>query len=192
MSNPFVTVYAEATPNPEALKFVANRRFLEKGTLEYNSIEEAENAPLAAALLQFPQISKVFLSQEFVTLTKTGETKWVELIPEVRKFIKAWLEEEKEIIGEGEFQRAQTPTESSEIGSPEEKIQMILAMQVQPAVEMDGGAIEYVDFKDGVVKLRLKGSCSGCPSSTLTLKSGIENLLKRAVPEVREVIAEEA
>ncbi len=192
MSNPFVTVYAEATPNPDALKFVTNRPVLENGTLEYIRAADLNGAPIAQKIFEFSDINRVFMAQNFITITKSADAKWVELIPKLRKLIKEEMEAGNELISDVEKERAFTPVSDDTLAEGAvERIKQILALQIQPAVEMDGGAIEFLDFNDGIVRLRLKGSCSGCPSSALTLKSGIENLLKRVVPEVKEVIAED-
>ncbi|MBC7426002.1 MAG: NifU family protein [Bacteroidia bacterium] len=181
----FVTIYAEATPNPESMKFVASRMILPNDSVDYRTKEKAEHSPLALALFEnFQFCNGVFIMNNFISITKLPDVMWVEYIQPIRDFIKAWLEEGKPVI---DPQHNLTPEEEGEI---ELKIKKLLDEHVKPAVEMDGGAISYKSFKNGVVTVVMKGSCSGCPSSTMTLKSGIENLLKRMVPEVESVEAE--
>src|SRR5690606_37968077 len=139
-----------------------------------------------------PYVRGVFIASNFITLTKTPETLWEEVIPSVRKFLKEYIEADKLIIDE-----SLVPQKSdSEIAINENdldvvtRIKEMLENYVKPAVEMDGGAISFRGYDDGVVKLMLQGSCSGCPSSMVTLKSGIEGMMKRMIPEVKEVVAE--
>lgn len=179
-----VTVYAEATPNPESMKFVANKMFLPNDSADFRAKESAKNSALATALFEMPFVQGVFIMNNFVSITKNGDYEWFDLIPDLRNFITEWLEDGKEIVSpKKEF----TAEEETEI---ERKIKQLLEDHVKPAVEMDGGAIDFKSFKNGVVTVQMKGSCSGCPSSTMTLKAGIENLLKRMVPEVEAVEAE--
>jgi Fe-S cluster biogenesis protein NfuA len=128
----------------------------------------------------------------FVTLTKTAETDWMDIIPTVKAFLKEYLEENRPIINEDEI--AVKAVASNEVSADDsdvvKRIKELLENYVKPAVEMDGGAIQFKDYNEGVVKLMLQGSCSGCPSSMITLKAGIEGMMKRMIPEVREVVAE--
>jgi len=183
-----IVVYAESTPNPSAMKFVANIPILPFGrTAEFKSVPAESVSPLAARFFQFPFVNRVFISDNYVTLTKNDTAVWEEVLHPVRDFLKLFLEEEK--IAVIEFPPVSEPAES---GVLENKINAILEEYIRPAVEQDGGQISFKSFQDGVVTVQLKGSCSGCPSSTLTLKAGIEALLKRMVPEVTEVVAEPA
>ena len=125
----------------------------------------------------------------FVTLTKTAETDWYEVIPSLKEFVKNYLEESRAVFVEG-FKVASGNTAALDDDAVVAKVKEMLENYVKPAVEMDGGAIQFKSFHNGVVKMMLQGSCSGCPSSIVTLKSGIEGLLKRMVPEVTEVVAE--
>jgi Fe-S cluster biogenesis protein NfuA len=181
--NDIVTVYAEATPNPESMKFVANRMLLPNDSADFRNKEKGEISPLAKALFEMNFVQGVFIMNNFVSITKNGEYEWFDLIPDLRNFFTEWLEQGKEIVSP---KKELSEEEETEI---ERKIKQLLEDHVRPAVEMDGGAIDFKSFKDGVVTVELKGSCSGCPSSTMTLKSGIENLLKRMVPEVESVEA---
>lgn len=179
-----VTIYSEATPNPESMKFVSNKMMFANDSVDFRSKDKVKNAPLAEALFEFPYVQGVFIMNNFVSITKVKDKQWFDLIPELKNFIKQWMEDGKEIVLE---QKELSNEEESEIVR---KIKQILDDHVKPAVEMDGGAISFKSFDEGVVKVVMKGSCSGCPSSTMTLKAGIENLLKRVIPEVEAVEAE--
>ena len=155
MSTPFVLeIYTESTPNPESQKFVTNIHLLPNYVAEYRSKESATESLLAQELFDIPFVSGVFISNNFVTITKKPDYEWYEISPELKEVIKKFINS----------------------GRP---------------VEGDGGHIAFRSFENGVVNLSLQGSCSGCPSSSITLKSGIEGLLKRMVPEVKEVVAVE-
>ncbi len=159
------------------------------GVLLHNDDRES----LAVELFGFPFIKAVFIASNFVTLTKTGETDWNDVIPSVRQFLKDYLEEGKSVINEEEL-AAVKQTSSNEVAADDDdvvkRIKELLDNYVRPAVEMDGGAIQFRSYEDGVVNLMMQGSCSGCPSSMITLKAGIEGMMKRMIPEVKEVVAE--
>jgi len=186
-----VTIYTESNPNPNSLKFVANFMLVPEGlSRDYPSIEDATDAPLATELFkQFDYIARVFYMSNFVTVTKNEQTEWFEVKNEIQAFIKNYLEAGKPVLTE---KIEKTLDEELTGDDTETKIKGVLEEYIRPAVEMDGGAISFHSFEEGTVKVLLQGSCSGCPSSTITLKSGIENLLKRMVPEVQEVVAEDA
>lgn len=190
-----VLIYAESTPNPSTLKFVANVFMLPENSAEYLRIEDAEGAPLVQALFGFPFVRSVYVCNNFVTITKKEFTSWTEIIPQVREFLKEWLTEGKDVIvmlpAKKEDKKPVTITDLNNEGI-EGQIIDALDEYVKPAVESDGGEISFVSFDNGVVTVRLQGSCSGCPSSTVTLKQGIENLLKKMIPGVTEVVAENA
>jgi Fe-S cluster biogenesis protein NfuA len=193
--------YAEATPNPDAMKFVANRSILPGNSLEFTDSSMAAESPLAKELFRFSFVKTVFISQNFITILKhPGVLEWQELIQMVRTFLAGFFEEGNQVVtnkpqkGSATAATALTapgldPDTLSEI---DKKIIAILDEYIRPAVEGDGGAITFRSFSDGLVTLVLQGSCSGCPSSTMTLKSGIEGLLRRMVPEVEKVVAENA
>jgi NFU1 iron-sulfur cluster scaffold homolog, mitochondrial len=184
-----VTVYLEANPNPNSLKFVVNFMLVPEGNnYDFPDAASAENAPLAQELFKFPFVERVFYMSNFVTVTKSDSVEWAEIKDELRIFIKDYLDAEKPLLNEQAEETSQEAEEESEI---EIKIKGILDEYIKPAVEQDGGAIGFHSFEDGVVKVNLQGSCSGCPSSMVTLKAGIENLLKRFVPEVQSVEAQE-
>ena len=180
-----VEIYAEATPNPESMKYVANRMMLPNYSADYRTADATENSPLAKALFELPFVKGVFIMNNFVSITKNGDYEWFDLNNDLRDFLKEWLEAEKPIVEKKKVEFSEEEGNAIEI-----KIKQLLEDHVRPAVEMDGGAIDFKSFTDGVVTVQMKGSCSGCPSSTMTLKSGIENLLKRMVPEVVAVEAE--
>lgn len=178
-----VTVYAEATPNPDSMKFVTSRNLIPNDSRDFRTKESATGNPLPEALFELPFVNGVFIMNNFISVTKNGDYEWFDLIPDLRNFFIEWLQEGKEIVGKPVTLSEEQETEI------EAKIKQLLEDHVRPAVEMDGGAIDFLSFKDGIVTVEMKGSCSGCPSSTMTLKAGIENLLKRMVPEVQAVEA---
>jgi len=185
----YVNIYMEANPNPNSLKFVANYMLVELGrSYDFPDAQSAQNAPLARELFRFDYVERVFYMSNFITVTKCDEVEWVEVQDEIRQFITGYLQQEKPLLTDPEAED-ESPMDPAGDGL-ENKIIGILEEYVKPAVEMDGGAIQFHSFEDGVVTLLLQGACSGCPSSTITLKSGIENLLKSMVPEVKEVVAE--
>jgi Fe-S cluster biogenesis protein NfuA len=180
------------------MKFVANKYLLITGdSVEFGSKAEAKGfSPLAEELLNFPFVKNVFIAANFVTVTKTDNVPWDFITMELREFVKNWIAEGKDVLiqmpapkpapesAEGEPQKEYAPSEY------DEAIRALLDEYVRPAVENDGGAIEFRGYEDGVVTVQMRGSCAGCPSSTATLKGGIENLLKSHLPEVKEVVAE--
>jgi Fe-S cluster biogenesis protein NfuA len=195
-------IYAESTPNPSSMKFVANHLLVHNGgTAQYLSKAETKGAPLAAKLFEFPFVKAVFMAANFVTVAKTDAVQWEDITLELRDFIRIYISEGKEIITDlpkTEVAVDNTFTEKKEVFtehvSPtndiEVKIVETLEQYIRPAVEGDGGSITFKSFKDGIVTVQMRGACSGCPSSTVTLKAGIEGLLKRMIPEVKEVVSE--
>jgi len=178
-----INVYTEYTPNPATMKFLVNKLLI-NGSVDYPTKESAEHSPFARELFKFNFVDGVFFASNFVTITKTPDTEWADIEQLLKEFIKGAVEAEvkiKEVVHDDSVTFEGTETEI--------KIQQILHDYVRPAVEQDGGAIHYQSYDNGVVTVELKGSCSGCPSSLITLKAGIENLLKRMVPEVTEVVA---
>jgi Fe-S cluster biogenesis protein NfuA len=191
--NPIISIYTEMTPNPETMKFVANKLLYPGKSIDFPDIETAKPSPLALELFGFPFIKSVFVASNFVTLTKTFETDWDDVIPSIRQFLREYLEENKPVVNEDEI--ANMKQESSNVVDADDddvvvRVKELLENYVKPAVEMDGGAIQFKSYKAGVVNLMLQGSCSGCPSSMITLKAGIEGMMKRMIPEVKEVVAE--
>jgi Fe-S cluster biogenesis protein NfuA len=199
------TFYVESTPNPAALKFVANKLMIENGaTAGYANVLETEKAPLMKKLFEFPFVKNLFVAQNYITVTRTDATSWDEVMIELRLFITDYLNKGGEIINElpskevavdSSFEKKETVfTEHAVPGTDvENKIVEILEQYIRPAVEQDGGSIVFKSFNEGIVTVQMKGACSGCPSSTMTLKSGIEALLKRLLPDdVKEVVSEAA
>lgn len=193
MLKKYVNVYTEANPNPNSMKFVLNYMLVpENTTFDFPTVESAKDSPLATALFELGYVRRVFLMSNFVTVTKDEQISWEEIILPLKKFIKEYMEENKPIFTSRKIEELKAE-ESTAAEEPEvvQKIKHLLDEYVRPAVESDGGAISFHSYHEGTVKVQLQGSCSGCPSSTLTLKSGIENLLKRMLPdEVKEVVAE--
>lgn len=195
MSGTPVLIYAESTPNPATLKFVANVFMLPENSAEYLRAGDAEGAPMVQALFELPFVRSVYVCNNFVTITKKEFTSWTEIIPQVREFLKDWLSEGKDVIVMlPERKEEPRPVSVEDLNTEGVSAQIVAALDeyVKPAVESDGGEISFVSFDKGVVTVRLQGSCSGCPSSMVTLKQGIENLLKKMVPGVNEVVAENA
>jgi Fe-S cluster biogenesis protein NfuA len=190
--NPVISIYTEMTPNPETMKFVANKLLYPGKSIDFPDAESAKPSPLATEIFGFPFIKAVFIASNFVTLTKTTETDWQDVIPSVRQFLKDYLEEGKAVINEEEITAAKTDGNAVHADDDDvvKRIKELLDNYVRPAVEMDGGAIQFKSYDDGVVNLMMQGSCSGCPSSMITLKAGIEGMMKRMIPEVKEVVAE--
>ena len=193
-----VMLYTEQTPNPESLKFVTNRLIF-KGTADFREKDLADEwSPLAQSLFDFPYVKGVYICNNFVTVTKQLNFSWEDIMLKLKEYIKTYITDEKEIIKEGFAEAIQKLEEERGVGyeyTGEEvelvkKIKDLIDTYVKPAVEMDGGNIEFKSFNEGVVTVVLQGSCSGCPSSTVTLKAGIEGMLKRMVPEVTEVVSE--
>lgn len=200
VQNRVVSIYTEATPNPETMKFVLNKILFLQNSADFPTRADAEGiSPLALALYdQFDYVQGVFIMNNFITITKTAETEWFELIPELREFIRNYVANGGEIINEQAYAeriQAAPVNNTNEVREGDDaivvKIKEMLTKYVQPAVEMDGGSIVFRSYENGVVRLGMQGSCSGCPSSSITLKAGIEGLLKRMVPEVQAVEAED-
>ena len=197
-----VIIYAESTPNPSSMKFVANQLLVNDGaTAQYLSKAETGVSPLAAQLFDFPFVKAVFMASNFITVTKVDSIVWEDITFELRDFIRVYIAAGNPIITELPKQEVavdNTFTEKKEVYTEhkapsteiEVKIVEILEQYIRPAVEGDGGSITFKDFTDGIVTVQLRGACSGCPSSTLTLKAGIEGLLKRMIPDVKEVVSE--
>lgn len=193
-----VMIYTEQTPNPESLKFVTNK-MLYKGTADFREEELAKEwSPVSAELFKLPFVKGVYICNNFITITKEFNYSWEDIMLKLKEFIKDYVSNEGPILNEG-FEAAMEAIDVAKGDSYEytgeeaelvKKIKDLIDTYVKPAVEMDGGNIEFKSFDKGVVSVILQGSCSGCPSSTVTLKSGIEGMLKRMVPEVTEVVQE--
>ena len=192
--NPIISIYTEMTPNPETMKFVANKLLYPGKSIDFADESSAGPSPLAKELFSFPFIRSVFIASNFITLSKTADTEdWQDVIPTIKQFLKEYLENGGVVVNEDEV--ANTRQEASNTVSADDddivkRVKELLENYVKPAVEMDGGAIQFRSYREGTVNLILQGSCSGCPSSMITIKAGIEGMMKRMIPEVKEVIAE--
>jgi len=195
------TVYAESTPNPKVMKFVANRAIIQGDSVEFMNIDEAMSSPLAIKLFHFPFVKEIFIAKNFVSLTKYEMMEWEDIVLELREFIREYLADGGVVVNETEEKTSENEAPQTEkqvieavmpeeLGEIETRIVDILEEYVAPAVESDGGNIKFISFEDGKVSVLLQGACSGCPSSTLTLKQGIETILKKMLPTlITEVVA---
>ncbi len=182
-------IQTEETPNPATLKFLPGRTVMVSGTAEFKSEEEAEaGSPLAAALFEVDGVTTVFLAGDFISVSKRDDKEWYLMKPAVLGVIMEHFVAGKPILSDGtaEVAEAEVRPEDEEVVS---QIKELLDTRVRPAVSMDGGDIVFHGYEDGVVTLTMQGACAGCPSSTATLKMGIENMLRHYIPEVREVRA---
>lgn len=191
-----ITIYTESTPNPAVLKFVANKNLV-TSTFEFTSIEDAKLSPFATALFQFPFIKSVFLEKNYVSITKFDIVEWEEITLELRTFIKTYIEDGKEIVSSTAAVELEKTTEQldkayDKLDDTSKEIINILEQHIKPAVASDGGNIMFESYnkENKVVKVILQGACSGCPSSTFTLKNGIETILKEMMgPKIERVEA---
>lgn len=200
------SIYAEMTPNPAVMKFVANRRIIEGDSMEFKNVEEAKPSPLITKLFHLPFVKEIFVSGNYLSIAKYDILEWDEVTQEVRQMILEYLQTGKPLIDETAIQAKQAeftdPSASTDVkkasgfalpdpdslGEIETRIVEILDEYIAPAVESDGGAIRFMGYEDGKVKVLLQGACSGCPSSTATLQDGILNLLQKMLPTlVKEV-----
>ena len=196
----FYSIYAESTPNPEVMKFVSNRMLADK-SLEFLNPSEAKKIPMIQKIFSLPFVESIFLSSNFISIKKRSNLEWGEIILELRNFITKILNEDdiQNYTENIELIKENKVSDTKEINSEKKNITYseieqdiigLLNEYIRPAVEGDGGAIEFDSFSDGIVKVILKGACSGCPSSTATLKHGIESLLKQKLGEdIKEVVA---
>lgn len=191
-----VLLYTEQTPNPESLKFVTNKMLYPNKTADFQ--EEAlakEWSPLATALFEQPFVKGVYVCNNFVTITKEMNYQWADIMLRLKHFIKDFVESGQAIVKDG-FETVKEEMDKNIVESYEgedaeivAQIKNLIDTYVKPAVEMDGGNIEFQSYNAGVVQVVLQGACSGCPSSTVTLQSGIEGMLKRMVPQVKQVVS---
>ncbi|HAD97406.1 MAG TPA: NifU family protein [Cryomorphaceae bacterium] len=198
-----VSIYAEMTPNPAVLKFVANKRLIEADSYEFRNIEEAKFSPLATKLFHYPFVKEVFVSGNYLAITKYDIVEWDDVTLEIREMIRDFIASGEVVVNEGllspdhDAETPIVPTASHpDEKSPgdyleiEKKIAGLLDEYVKPAVEQDGGNIKFLQYDEGTVKVLLQGACSGCPSSTMTLKQGIQNLLNQMLPgQIDQVVA---
>ena len=176
-------VQTEETPNPNSLKFLPGKKVSNSGSYEITNKDDLENE-LVRNILSTKGVEGIFLGHDFISVNKNDETKWDEIKHIVISLINDFYADGKEFVIDENIK-----TDVSDLNEIEEKIVKILEQKIRPAVARDGGDIKFKEFKNGVVKVQLQGSCSGCPSSTMTLKQGVQNLLCHYLPEVKEVIA---
>ena len=176
-------VQTEVTPNPNSLKFLPGKKVSNSGPYEITSKDETQNT-LVRNLLSINGVEGIFLGEDFISINKKEIIKWDEIKHIVISFINDFYSEGKEFVIDESLEE-----QNSNLNDLEQKIVKILDEKIRPAVARDGGDIKFKEFKDGVVKVQLQGSCSGCPSSTMTLKQGVQNLLCHYLPEVKEVVA---
>jgi Fe-S cluster biogenesis protein NfuA len=183
-----VSVYAEMTPNPGVMKFVANKRLIDVDHVEFANIEEAQISPLAAALFNFPFVKNVFISTNFLAVEKYNVVEWDAVTQELRQFILNHIQEGKPVLTATPAPKAPAHADAADEvpAYPEDGIEAriieILEEYVKPAVAQDGGNIVFAGYENKIVKVQLQGACAGCPSSTLTLQQGIKNILQRMLP----------
>lgn len=194
-----VSIYGEMTPNPAVLKFVANKRLIEQDMVEFKNIEEAQPSPLAVKLFHYPFVKEVFISGNYVAITKYDIVEWDDVTMEIREMLRDYLANGNEVLNanysnpKAENNDAPAARSANSAPHPEEKdpetweeiekkIASLLDEYVKPAVAQDGGNIKFLKYEEGTVKVLLQGACSGCPSSTMTLKQGIQNLLQEMLP----------
>jgi len=182
-------IETEVTPNPDTLKFLPGRTVLEVGTANFADPDGAEASPLAVAMFALSGVEGVFLGHDFVTITKAHDVEWEALKPNVLAGLMQFFASGAEVLNQGAEAEVQSFDEDEADADIIEQIKTLLDEKIRPAVAGDGGDIVYRGFKEGVVYLQMQGACAGCPSSTITLKHGIENLLKYYVPEVVDVRA---
>ena len=176
-------VQTEVTPNPNSLKFIPGKNVSNSGPYEITNKDEINNE-LVKNILSVNGVEGVFLGKDFISVNKNDQIKWNEIKHIVTSFINDFYSDGKEFVIDENIKE-----EQSDLDEIEQKIVKILDQKIRPAVARDGGDIKFKEYKDGVVKVQLQGSCSGCPSSTMTLKKGVQNLLCHYLPEVKEVIA---
>ena len=194
------TIYMESTPNPEVMKFVANK-ILTEDSIELLNNKNSEQVPLAMELFKFPFIKSIFISYNFISITKNNDIDWYEISTEVREFINNYLNKNGFVNNFKSYANTEVKSKNDDViedaaidtknlSDIEKEIVSIINQYIQPAVAADGGSIVFKSYEDGIVYVILKGACSGCPSSTITLKQGIENLLKQKLgSQIKEVTA---
>ena len=177
-------IQTEKTPNPNSLKFIPEKKVLSEGVIEIFEKNQANNE-LLKNIMSIEGVVSIFLAENFLSVNKKKDIDWEEIKHIIKSFINDYYASGNEII----IDQQKTSIKNGELKDIEKNIIKILDTKVRPAVARDGGDIKFHEFKDGIVKVKLQGSCSGCPSSTMTLKQGVQNLLCHYIPEVKEVIA---
>ena len=186
-----VKIQTEGTPNPNALKFVLDKELVSKGTFNFTGKETCANSPLALRLFNITSIKEILIAKNFITVSKDPYTDWNELYDKVIETINKHFDSGEVAISKIEELdvKSENNSENDSANNIEQKIKDILDSQIRPAVASDGGDIIFDSYQDGILRLHLQGACSSCPSSIMTLKSGIEAMLKRQIPELKEVIS---
>ena len=182
-----ISIYSESTPNPAVLKFVANKKLVDF-QIEFNSIDECENSPLALRLFNFPFVKSIFIDKNFISITKYNTYSWDDITLTIRNFIKEYLERDNKVLAD-DYQKEQV-VDQENLDETSKEIVSILDEYIKPAVAADGGNIMFKSYnkENKSVSVILQGACSGCPSSTITLKNGIENMLKKLLKGKVEVV----
>jgi Fe-S cluster biogenesis protein NfuA len=180
-------IQTEQTPNPATLKFLPGRAVMKAGTANFPDREASRRSPLASGLFALPHVTGVFLGSDFITVTKDEEADWYQLKPAILAAVMEHFMAGRPVLDPDAAPAGVSSAAAEEEDEIVSQIKELLETRVRPAVAMDGGDIIFHDYEDGVVYLTMQGSCSGCPSSTATLKAGIENMLRHYIPEVVEV-----
>jgi len=189
-----IKLHTETTPNPNSIKFIANILINAHTPAEYTADSDYSESPLAQKLFNYPFVTSVFLWKDYITITKSEALEWDGILTELRDFITDYLAQWLPIFTDARTQLNDFNSSNKEtipfLNKTDIEICNVLDTYISPAIERDGGSVEFKSFKNGIVTVALKGSCSGCPAASITLKVGIEALLKRMVPEVQSVVAE--
>ena len=181
-------IQTEQTPNPQTLKFLPGKVVMDQGTAFFKNIAEADNSPFAKRLFNVDGVAGVFFGKDFITVTKNNSLEWQVMKPEILGAIMShYNSDDQTILNEEKTTKDNVSNDDSQDSDIVKQIKELLETRVRPAVAMDGGDIFYDKYENGIVYLQMQGSCSGCPSSSATLKMGIENMLKHYIPEIKEV-----
>ena len=183
MENEKIKIHTEGTPNPNALKFIVNRIILENTSMNFPAVEKSKDSPLAEKLFRIHNVEEIFFGRDFITILKNQAAGWEGIYEKAIEIITDHLSSGEQIVLNMELKKQIISNET------EQKIHEILDNQIRPAVASDGGDVIFDSYEDGILRLHLQGSCSHCPSSIMTLKAGIEALLKREIPELKEVVS---
>ena len=178
-----IRIHPEPTPNPMTMKLISDRTVLETGSADFPSVQSAAGSPLAEKLFQIPGVAGVYVGRDFVTITKNDLSAWNNIVELAIDGLRSHLASGEPAVGESQTAHGADDNETAQ------RVREILDNEIRPAVAMDGGDITFVDYKDGVVRLSMRGACAGCPSSTMTLKMGIERRLQEEIPEIEAVEA---
>jgi len=182
-----IQLTAVPTPNPNTVKFLVNRQFLEKGSISFLSKQEAENSFLAEKLFEITGIQSLMVGTNFISITKLPNVGWETVLEPATFYLKNVLQSDEPLLNPQLIQEAQTASHHQQTDVIN-KIIHILDHEIRPAIAMDGGDCQFHSYENGVVTLQLQGACSSCPSATMTLKMGIENRLKEEIPEIQDVV----